>query len=135
MSTTDVSEIVASIEERLGTVRSQLEQAREYTARLAADEAALAKALRALRPEPPKPPKTKTVKKAVSEALIERVREIVAKGPITISDVAVEAGVSTSAVGSALKELRSRQEVRLAGRDGTKRGKPSLFAPMNGEKR
>ena len=129
MNTTSVSEIVASIEEKLVTIRAELEQARENTTRIAADEAALAKALKALRPEPPKP---KAAKKAVSETLIERIREIVANGPITISEVAVEAGVSSSAVGSALKELRARQEVRLAGHDVTKRGKPSLYAPMGG---
>lgn len=140
---TTVKEIAALVEEQLVGVREDLARAREATRTIETEEKALSQALRALDPEStlvakPAPAKPTTAAKPprtqVSEATVERVLAAVLAHPepVTIAEVAAEVGVSDSAAGNAIFQLRERQLVRKAGRATDRRGMPSLFAAMNG---
>ena len=136
-----IPQITGLIEERLVAVRLGLDEARVVMKKIEAEEAGLARALRALAPEHPLiakaevegKPKKKPNTQQVSEPTVQKVKGIVsgALGPVTINEIAEVAGKSSASVSAALRVLRERQEVRLAG-TSPRRGNPSLFAPMNG---
>jgi len=144
--TATITTITSQIEERLGDIRRALKVARDAIKEVEAEEKGLAQALRALDPtnalvakDAPVPvvvaKPQRTPQQQVSEDLIARVRKVVADcgAPVTIGEIQaqVRPRVTDSAISSAIKVLRDRQEIRLAGQ-APRRGKPNLYAPMNG---
>jgi len=133
--------IVQQLEDALQDARRESTDARRVLRIAEEQESGLAKALRALKPDHPlvqkEAPAAKHVRpakrKQVSNALIDRAREVVfqSEEPVTVSYVAARLDVSTSAANAALQTLRSREEIRLAGKERSP-GAPSLFAAMNG---
>jgi len=66
---------------------------------------------------------------AVGEETVQKVLATLRKkGEGTITEIADELGLSTPSVSAAFRELRSREEVRLAGR----KGMSQLFKPFTG---
>lgn len=144
---TTTQEIVVSIEERLSDTRQALAHARDVLKQVEQEEVALLRALKALAPEsqlleqeakPKKPaPRPRTTK--VSDALIERVREVLAAQakPLTAAEIAEEIGKSKSSAAAALVVLRDRGDVRLAGVLPNVSGRgmpPATWALMNGSR-
>jgi DNA-binding transcriptional ArsR family regulator len=135
-----VKQIEAALAARIEGSREALANARAVFRQLEAEEQRLTRSLRALNPENPlvsgngtaaaaKPKPRLAKKQQVSEALVERVFAVVADhgdAGATLNMVADRIGVSPSAVSFAIKELRARERVRLAGVANT-RGKPKLY--------